>query len=259
MSLGRTSGGWWASDSYRPSIAAFVRDVGKARSDNRNSADTVPLPCGWSFDMGKSQRLIEPGVDEFPFYKACYGWVASINEDTCNDSASALCFHVIVNLPFRYGGSEAEPLGCAFARMNAFSAKCIFRWVSAAGNCFAFSQIPFRPRLTRASLANLSEAVTVGDAANGLLSPTDSDYKSANLLGRMATSFQEWRASSPQRFFEEGLQPDHDALLMLPLMGCKWLQTHRGHASQLLFQHDKQRAVAVEASPPSRGTPRAED
>ena len=138
MSLGRTSGGWWAADSYRPSLTAFVRDVDKARSDNQNPADTAPLPCGWSFDMAKSQLLIDPGVDEFPFYKASYGWVESINEATCNASASALCFQVIVKLPFRYGGSEAEPLRWAFARMNAFSSKCIFRWVSSTGNSSAF-------------------------------------------------------------------------------------------------------------------------
>ena len=68
-SFGRTSCGWWASDFYRPSIAAFVRDVDKARMADRNTAGDVPLPCGWPIDVAKSQLLIESGIGECPHSK----------------------------------------------------------------------------------------------------------------------------------------------------------------------------------------------
>lgn len=121
-----------------------------------------------------------------------------------------------------------------------------------------FAQFPhfkiFRLRLALNSLSDQFEAITVGDAVKGLLRPTDSDYKSANLLGWTPTSFHERSAASPRSFFDDGLQLDHEALRMLPLLGYKYLHPRRGRSSQLLFQNDKQRLVAADALlPPPTG------
>ena len=222
---------------------------------NHNPADDVPLPFGWTFGVVRSQLLIEPGIAEFALSKACYGFVASIAEASCDDTASPLCFQIILKLPFNYGASEGEyKQSWAFARLNAFPSNCISRCVSAPQ---FFSLLSFfRLRLTHISLPNPIGAITVGDAVKVLLSPADSDYKSANLLGWKQTSPQERRAASPHIFFDDGIEMDHEALFRLPLMGCKYLQPRRGRSSQLLFHHDQQRLVAAESLLPPPTGPR---
>ena len=100
-------------------------------------------------------------------------------------------------------------------------------------------------------------AITVGDAVKGLLSPTDSPRKTANLLGWHPVSFSEWRTASYHSFFDDGVVLDHDSIFALPAIGCRYLMPHKGHSTQLVFQHHKQRAVAAQAMAPPPIAPKA--
>ena len=131
-SFGRTSCGWRGADFYRASISEFARDADKARQSNHIHALADPLPGGRPFDMVKSQLLIEPGIDEFPDFKACLGCIESITEASRKDTSIPLCPHAILRLPFKYGASEGEyKRRWAYYWVSAFSSKCIFCCVSA--------------------------------------------------------------------------------------------------------------------------------
>ena len=93
-------------------------------------------------------------------------------------------------------------------------------------------------------------SLAIGDAVRGFLSPTDSSYKSANLLGWRKISYREWHAASFHSFFQDGIVLDHEDLFQLPLLGSRYLMPHRGHSAHLVFQHNKQRAVAAKAMAP---------
>ena len=126
ITYGRTCCGWSANDFYRPSIKEFGADIDKARSDNRNPPTSVPTPCGWNFDVVQGQLSIDPGADEFPDYKAAYGFVASINEASCNDTDAPLSCQIIVRLPFKYGfKAEEYRRSFGYTRVIAFTSKCV--------------------------------------------------------------------------------------------------------------------------------------
>ena len=67
--LGRTSGGWWPLEPYRPTMAAFVAEIDASRNDVANPATMMPLPHGWNFDLCKNQALIEPNESDCRSYK----------------------------------------------------------------------------------------------------------------------------------------------------------------------------------------------
>ena len=100
-------------------------------------------------------------------------------------------------------------------------------------------------------------SITVGDAVEGLLSPTDYPRKTAYLPGRRPVSFSEWRTASHRSFFEDGVVLGRGDIFALPALGCRYLMPHKGRSAQLVFQHHKQRAVAAQAMAPPPAAPKA--
>ena len=128
MSFGRTSCGWRANEFYFPILTEVADDIHRARQANRNPALDIPLPASWAFGGQKSQLLPEPSESDFPRFKALYGFVGKINDAACNDTATPLCLQIITKLSFYYGASREEyKRSWAYARVNAFSPKCISR------------------------------------------------------------------------------------------------------------------------------------
>ena len=105
------------------------------------------------------QLQLAVGRRELPNYKLVYGFVGSMEDSKLmEDTCTPVILQVVVKLPYRFGKTEAE-----------------FRdsWVFARVNAFA----------SRACLAKSFEAVTLGTPITGVLDCTNSDYRSAQLVG----------------------------------------------------------------------------
>ena len=177
--FGRTSGSWSAQEAYQPTIKSFVRDIDKSRCEDCNPASKRTIPAGSDFHIAESQLAIEPGSDEFPFFKASYGFASSIAEATCNDADSPLKFTIALKLPFKYGISR-------------FSPKRIFRDTGQRflGVFSLSAQFP-GSFAHRSSLNAPYAAVSLGDAARGFIRWADSKYKTSNLLAWRTILFSE--------------------------------------------------------------------
>ena len=101
-----------------------MSEINKARPGNRNPASSVPMPCGWDFEVVSGNVLIEPGPDEFTEYKDAYGYIASIDEASCSDTDAPLSCQVVTKLPFKYGFKREEyQRSFGYARVIAFTSK----------------------------------------------------------------------------------------------------------------------------------------
>ena len=175
--FGKSAAGCTVRNAYRPELIDFSFGVTAARAARERMELSIPLPDGWSFDRKHSQLLLEHSPASFAEFRALFGYVASIGDAESTDTDSPFLFQVVAKLFFRYGTSPAELVGSfVFARVNAWSSKAV--------------------------LDRSFEAVCLGMPVQGLLTPTDSKYASAQLNCWRPTTFQEWKIASPRSFFD---------------------------------------------------------
>lgn len=92
--------------------------------------------------------------------------------------------------------------------------------------------------------------MAVGDPVTGVLKLTSGDYKDTHLGAWRPSSFQEWKAASPESFFDLGVELPTDGIYKLPSLGFKHMPSNRGFTSKLLFIPDKSRASVEMAALP---------
>ena len=130
---------------------------------------------------------------------------------------------VVLKMPFKYGHSSGEwKFSWVWARINPFASKAN-SFVSYFPNklvlFFSSASSGIRP----AHLEKAYEPLAVGDAVRGLVSWTDIEYRSANLLGWRPATSQGWSHASPHSFNWDGIGLDREALYNLPPLGCKYI------------------------------------
>ena len=234
--LGYTAGGWSQYEAYRPSIQSFSDEITKARDEQANPSSRIPLPYGWDFDKVKDALILEPSAQDFVRYVKAFGFVAHLNDSSSDDTASAFTATVVLKLPFRFGEKESEALpSWAFARVSAFAAKALLPKKS-----IFFVSLSFTPPFfdifsvafwVHTCIPSGFTPVTVGEAVTGVIKLTGGDYKNTHLSAWRPCSFAEWKAASPESFFDRSFRglPPHEKVFerFLPPFFGGLLTTHR--------------------------------
>ena len=220
--FGNDARGRPVSEAFQPDLIDFSFDCTEARSAKAPMEESIPLPVGWSFDRDRKQLLIEPSALSFSEFRAAFGYIASIGDAASTDTTSPFLLQVVTKLFFRYGFSPDEASDSfVYARVNAFSSKAVL------GSNYA--------------------PVWLGMPVRGLLTPTDSDYATAQLNCWAPCSFQEWEVAIPRSFFDDGIAIDRDANFHLPLLGRRFLDVSGSSYSKLIIQPGRLKTVAQQA------------
>lgn len=189
----------------------------------------IPLPPRWKFVTDTSQLQIAIPSSALSRFKLIYGFVGSISEPKdMDETTTPLLAQIVVKLAFKYGDTAEEKQDShVYVRINAFSSK--------------------------ACLDRSFDTLVLGQPVCGIIEATDSDYRSAQLMGWRPTTFQEWYHGQARSYWMDGIELCPESIFYLPQLSSKNITKLHSPIYRLIAQPDPLKLVAARAFALPRG------
>ena len=201
VQLGLRANGAQAVRPYAPSLLQLSVELAEALADSPDLHDDIPIPAGMKLVKPTAHRQFQLELSEafMSRFRRIYGYVGEIKMIQSDFTDTGAQLQIVVFLPWRYGGHEAETCNS---------------WIYARLNCYT----------STAAFANPFRMIKLGDAVSGFLEASSSTKNSAQLTGWGVIEYSEWLRVS-ENTFPPAFDLRRDAIYKLPQLSCENLQT----------------------------------